>query len=525
MGSQYLILLIIPLVILLGLALALTGGVQIAEGKFLLPTTLVAGPALVLVLYLLNWQPIILCFFTLHLSGTIPIAKNLSPSDLAIALTFVWFVINSVIFKRQNLRIYHWPLFFCLCIVAAILLFNFARGGGGFRIFGSEVWGGRRYLNTFIGLSFYIILGMWRPDLKLLNKIPYLVFAAYCADFAVWVVQFAVPASIPAMYPFYTGLQHELYETSNQFFERDVGVQRLFGLRTIGLGLILFCLTTTNFKDFLAPKNLLYLFILIPLGLTCVAMAGFRSYFAIALFMVGLGCILRLRWLSFVPGLLGVTVLALVIAGQGQLYHLPLQVQRTLSWLPGNWDRQAAWDAKASTDWRMEIWKIWYDRYFPENPLIGRGWNINAQQVFGTGGTVGTSGLTQEDVYQTYAGMGALHNGPLSAIDVTGAIGFIFVLASSIIALAYMWHRAREIGFLNLEPVQRYVLINLTSWVVLFYFLDGFFERFIDYFFIMCGLAVIAFNKTFLADHLQTSTDKPELRHTITVKTSTVATQ
>jgi hypothetical protein len=58
----------------------------------------------------------------LHLAGFIPLAKNLTPSDMAIMFTFGWFVINSVILKRQNLRIYHWPLFLCLLVIASIIL-------------------------------------------------------------------------------------------------------------------------------------------------------------------------------------------------------------------------------------------------------------------------------------------------------------------------------------------------------------------------------------------------------------------
>jgi hypothetical protein len=510
MGAQYLLLLVIPTVMLVGILLAFSGAIQIAEGKMLVPAAMVATPLFVAVLYFLQWQPIILCFFTLHLAGFIPLAKNLTPSDIAIMFTFGWFVINSVILKRQNLRIYHWPLFLCLLVIASIIFINFVRGGGGFRVFGSEIWGGRKYINTFIGLSFYLVLGMWRPNLKLLNKIPYLVFAAYCVDFSIWLVQYFAPSAIPMMYPFYTGLQHELYSLAERSFDSSEGVQRLFGPRTIGLGLILFCLSTSNFKDLLSPKSLLYLCVLIPLGLGLVALAGFRSYLAIGLFMVGLGAILRLKWRAFVPGIIGLTVLALVVAGQGRAYELPLQVQRALSWLPGEWDWRAVRDATGSTEWRMEIWKIWYNKYFPENPLIGRGWNIKSKEVFGTDVELAFAFRSIEESYHVYAGIGSLHNGPLTAIDVTGIIGFIFVLISSIIALMYMWNRARQIGFLNLQPVQRYVLINLTSWIVLFYFLDGHFERFIDYFFIMCGLAVIAFNQGILDEHMAASV-KPDV--------------
>jgi hypothetical protein len=123
-----------------------------------------------------------------------------------------------------------------------------------------------------------------------------------------------------------------------------------------------------------------------------------------------------------------ITVLAL---GSGTLFNLPLPAQRALSFLPGNWDIAAVSDAKASIDWRVEMWQIVMkeDRWIA-NKVFGDGFGFTRRELAMMaatkqmgGGFIG--GAEQEGFMIT----GAFHHGPLSTIRYVGIVGLILYYA------------------------------------------------------------------------------------------------
>jgi hypothetical protein len=118
---------------------------------------------------------------------------------------------------------------------------------------------------------------------------------------------------------------------------------------------------------------------------------------------------------------------------------LPLNVQRSLSFLPGTWDESVVQDANDSTDWRVEMWKealltdIWI-----QNKLLGDGLGMTRQefnyiQSFEDkviGGAVGSGKLTLQQEFMMASG--SYHSGPVSTIRATGYLGLIILVLAQI---------------------------------------------------------------------------------------------
>jgi hypothetical protein len=130
-------------------------------------------------------------------------------------------------------------------------------------------------------------------------------------------------------------------------------------------------------------------------------------------------------WIAGAGMLLGLVAL---ISVQGSLVQLPLTVQRSLSWLPGNWNQEAVADAEGSTQWRVEMWGwAWNDDRILKDRIWGQGFGLSlddmsliaASLMAGQSGQNLLGGSDRESFMIT----GTFHNGPLSAIKYIGVVG------------------------------------------------------------------------------------------------------
>jgi hypothetical protein len=118
-------------------------------------------------------------------------------------------------------------------------------------------------------------------------------------------------------------------------------------------------------------------------------------------------------------------------------------VQRTLSWLPGDWSYEAVSDAQGSTEWRVEMWKIALtDRSYINNILIGDGfgfthWELGIIHAADSARLQGIDvGITSQEAALR---VGNYHSGPVSTIKIVGVVGLILyaVLFTSVAVYAH----------------------------------------------------------------------------------------
>ena len=76
----------------------------------------------------------------------------------------------------------------------------------------------------------------------------------------------------------------------------------------------------------------------------------------------------------------GIALASLIVFNS--IVPLPLNAQRALCFLPGDWDSRVVIDASNSTDWRVEMWKAaLLTPNWIENKTFGDGLGMSRQEI------------------------------------------------------------------------------------------------------------------------------------------------
>jgi hypothetical protein len=120
---------------------------------------------------------------------------------------------------------------------------------------------------------------------------------------------------------------------------------------------------------------------------------------------------------------------------------LPPNIQRTLTIIPGTWEDKYKEDAKASSEWRVEMWKLvlFTDRYI-ENKYIGDGLGLTQKEYLFLQNLGSLKMLSSEMTQERALMTQAYHSGPVQTVRVTGYVGLI-VLLFAMIVVAVRAHR------------------------------------------------------------------------------------
>ncbi len=210
-----------------------------------------------------------------------------------------------------------------------------------------------------------------------------------------------------------------------------------------------------------------------------ILLSGFRSALSTAMVYVALSSYFRKRHRDIlIFGMIGVVMLSFLALGNGTFFHLPLPIQRALSFLPGNWDYLAVSDARGSSQWRFEMWKIVLteDKWI-QNKLLGDGFGLTKYDLgimeginFGGSGFVG--GAVQEGAMI----VGAYHSGPLSTIRFVGAMGLVLFYALLIHLAVRGWRAIKRSFNTPYFPVALFIGMPAVFTPFVFTFMVGGFD-------------------------------------------------
>jgi len=147
--------------------------------------------------------------------------------------------------------------------------------------------------------------------------------------------------------------------------------------------------------------------------------------------------------------------------------HLPIAMQRALSFLPLDVDPIARDGARASTQWRLDMWKHLLPQ-IPQYLLVGKGYAIDASELnmMQAGMTQGNSGSEGAELAGDY------HNGPLSVIipfGIFGVIGFLWLIFASFRVL----HRNYKFGDPLYKKANTFLFAYFIARTVAFFFMFG----------------------------------------------------
>src|SRR6516164_3743297 len=125
----------------------------------------------------------ILTIASSFLGGTFPfLGGQFTPFQILALIGVAKFILEDVVVKRTRLKI--GPRFDVLLIVAfmAVLTWHGIHDRFGMRFLGSSIWGGRHYVNVFLGLVVFVVIqSVPMPD-KLWSKLPYAILAVTSFD-------------------------------------------------------------------------------------------------------------------------------------------------------------------------------------------------------------------------------------------------------------------------------------------------------------------------------------------------------
>ena len=73
-------------------------------------------------------------------------------------------------------------------------------------------------------------------------------------------------------------------------------------------------------------------------------------------------------------------LMTLMVVGQGQWFSLPIVAQRTLSWIPGNWDSELQYIEGGRDEWRAELRRVAMVN-ISRDPFLGRGFAVDISET------------------------------------------------------------------------------------------------------------------------------------------------
>jgi hypothetical protein len=149
--------------------------------------------------------------------------------------------------------------------------------------------------------------------------------------------------------------------------------------------------------------------------------------------------------------------------------HLPFTVQRSLAFLPLNWNWEAKVSAKESSDWRVKMWTALLPQ-IPSHLLLGKGYAITMEDVefMGSDSAFHTVDASQQALVLS----SDFHNGPLSVVIPFGLWGVIVFLWFMFAGMRVMFYNYRY-GDESLRTINNFLWVAYLCACFRFIFVFG----------------------------------------------------
>jgi len=346
------------------------------------------------------------------------------------------------------------PLIFLLMVVLATA---FMTGGLGLRAMGAETYGGKGYYYIIAAvMGFFAFCSARIPA----NRLNLYLAMFFLASFTTIIGNLTGPLGSKATY------LHAMFTMDTDDAGRITGpidpiITHFGSFAWLGNGLYCYLLARYGLRGVLDVSKPLRLILFLVAGGACLA-CGYRG--SIVAFAV------TVLIMFFIEGLhrtqylfIGLLIILLGMVALVPLAHkLPPSVQRTVSFLPLDIDPIVKETAIASTDWRIEIWKI----VVPEIPkylIKGKGYAIDPGDLYMA--SFGSSVLGA-------ALCGDYHSGPLTLIIPFGIFGVIAFTWFLVACFRYLIYQYRY-GNPAFKTANTYLLVTFTVQLLVYLFLFG----------------------------------------------------
>jgi len=289
--------------------------------------------------------------------------RSLEFPEIAIAGCALLFILR-VATRKEKLQVFrsiNIPFLLFIFWVGMVFLLNPI----GLAMLGSNIGGGRFYLKLGLAFASFVILSSRtysERDIKWVLGL--LVFGAF----------FGMIYGIGA----YAALGPQIDPNTGMVIEGFYTWHQVLSWPAFTIAFLIFARWSPgDVFSFQRPQ----LIVAYSLCIIVVLLSGKRmALLAVMLAPVLSAVMYRQYRYIFVAIIILMGVMFTVIAGQGQWFKLPLVAQRTLSWLPGDWDAELQHIAGGTDEWRAELRRIAIAN-IQRDPWIGRGFAVDLQDT------------------------------------------------------------------------------------------------------------------------------------------------
>ena len=351
----------------------------------------------------------------------LPVKLNLG--QLALVAMIGYYVISYLALRRKLMRAGPWLLTIPILVIAAIIMSD--EPNLGVRIMGGGREGGTGSIVIILSAIGYLCgISMNSPSPRFLSLVPVFATIATFIGAIPYIATTYAPGSAPIFYMFSEDINTSAYSADVM---NSGGMVRNSMQGQLGLAILTCLMAYYPFTSWLHPKR----FWMCLVALVCSALslsAGFRGTavtFALEVMFLSAAYI-RWRSILILPAL-AFAALLLSVAHSDHFIELPLAAQRTLDFIPGDWDSEVVQNTDASNDFRKQIIDIYMREYAAAHPWFGNGLSYSSAE-FDTYNSLALSDPTPDGYWQfkVFIVGKMFHTGWVGMYDALGIIGSIF---------------------------------------------------------------------------------------------------
>lgn len=463
----------------LGLLAAFNAGTWVADENYTSIAILMGALAGILVFFGFGRFGFLLIPITYRITGQISVLPlPFGVNELVIMLASMVFI-SKIIFKSETRKVHFEMIDLVAWINIGYLASVFLRNPVGVRALGSSLVGGKPYIDFILAVMSYVILSRCRIDARQARSIPWWNMALVVGIGLIATMVVFVPSLGEVLGKFYSGFAtFGIAEEGAP--DVEVGETRLVTLINGGSALVLFAVSMVSPFELFGFNRLTILAGYLA-GICMILLSGFRNGIITAFAFTAVGGVIRDKFLGAIKiaslvFVLGSSFIAINALG----LQLPLTAQRSLSFLPGDWDPRAISAADASTEWRLHMWEVALasDQYI-RNRFLGDGFGFTKQEfeMMMNDHYKLEGGFTGDDAkIESHLIQGSFHSGPLSAIKRVGYVGSVLFLLFMIMISVYNWRLIRRAMGGNFGLISMYYGIPMIIQPVVYIFLFGQYE-------------------------------------------------
>lgn len=442
--------------------------------------------ALVIAFFVLKDALCICPLLGLNIAGGLNfLPLGLDAATVACILLIIYYTIVYILVRQKRFKLGKPGFFWPMLIVTLIVLYH--NHSLSIRILGGSEEGEKPalYIYLFV-LAYFCGINIPSPSVSFLSKVPlYIIILTGISNIPFLLTSF-VPSLAPYLYRVTDNVNVGVYIDSlaGSSGVTDGAVSRLGALGQFGGVLQIYLLANYPIGTWLRPERW-WIAILSFFCVMCAVYSGYRNVvfsFALAS-LIAVSCYYSWRAL-ILPIALFIGMLVLLVASSNGVIPLPVNkipiiAQRTLSFLPFDWDPEAIASSASSNEFRYNIQKVYRDEYMLRSPLLGNGFTINTKEFNALSDSLKYGGAGSDPEYtqaKAFIEGKLFHTGWISVYDAVGIIGtmaFIALGVSEVLVAAKFIFKPKADRRSPLFPLYIWIFVNVTTMMISFFAVFG----------------------------------------------------